>query len=240
MGFIINTRYRTNQVELMDDFSMTGELLAKTLDQLAKINRWLGGNSITLNGLKKLLKKESKNRPIIIIDLGCGNGDMLRKVADYGKKEGYDFKLIGIDANEYTIDYAKKLSQNYKEINYLQQDVFSDKFKNLDYDIVLSTLFLHHFTEEEIMGLLTSVLNKTTLGIIVNDLHRHQMAYYLFKLLCLTIQNPMVKEDGLISILRGFKRLDLERISEKLNVDISIKWKWAFRYQWILKKNNVI
>jgi len=233
---MINTKYRTQEVELMDDFTMSGELLANTLDQLANINKWLGGNSITLNGLKKLLKNELKNKLITIIDLGCGNGDMLRKVADYGKKQGYNFKLIGIDANEYTVNYANKLSQDYKEISYLQQDVFSDQFKNLDYDIVLSTLFLHHFTEEEIVTLLSLVLKKSTIGIIVNDLHRHAMAYYLFELLCLTIKNQMIKKDGLISILRGFKRVDLERISKKLNVDICIKWKWAFRYQWIIKK----
>ncbi len=237
MSFIINTKYRTKQVELMDDFTMTGELLVKTLDQLASINKWLGGNSITLNGLKKLLKNEAKNRPITIIDLGCGNGDMLRKVADYGKKESYHFKLIGIDANKYTVNYAKKLSENYTEISYLQQDVFSSEFKKMSYDIVLSTLFLHHFTEEEIMDLLSSVLKKSTLGIIVNDLHRHPMAYYLFKLLCLTIQNPMVKQDGLISILRGFKKEDLQKISKQLNGISNIQWKWAFRYQWILKRS---
>ena len=233
---MVNTKYRTREVELMDDFTMTGKLLANTLDQLANINKWLGGNSITLSGLKKLLKNESKSRPITIIDLGCGNGDMLRKVADYGKKQGYDFKLIGIDANEYTVNYANKLSQDYKEISYLQQDVFSNQFKNLNYDIVLSTLFLHHFSEEEIVTLLSLVLKKSTIGIIVNDLHRHAMAYYLFELLCLTIKNQMIKKDGLISILRGFKRVDLERISKKLNVDIYIKWKWAFRYQWIIRK----
>ncbi len=237
MGFI-NTKHRTNQVELMDDFTMTGELLGNTLDQLANINRWLGGNSVTLNGLKKLVKNESKNEVITIVDLGCGNGDMLRKVANYGRKEGYNFKLIGIDANEYTINYAKNLSLNYHEIRYLQQDVFSNEFKNLSYDIVLSTLFLHHFTEDKIVDLLALILKKANLGVIVNDLHRHSMAYYLFKLLCLVIRNPMVKEDGLISILRGFKRLDLKRISEKLKCNSNIQWKWAFRYQWILKKGT--
>jgi len=235
MSFV-NTKYRTNQVELMDDFMMKGELLANTLDQLANINRWLGGNSVTLNGLKKLLKNKSKNKPITIIDLGCGNGDMLRKIAEFGKKEGYIFKLIGIDANEYTVNYAKKLSRNYDEISYLQQDIFSEEFKKLSYDIVIATLFLHHFTEDNIVDLLDIVLKKVNLGVIVNDLHRHSIAYYLFKLLCLTIKNPMVKEDGLISILRGFKRSDLEQISEKLKYNSDIKWKWAFRYQWIITK----
>lgn len=236
MSFIINTKYRTNQVELMDDFTMSGTLLRETLDQLAKINRWLGGNSITLNGLKKMLKNKPKDKILTILDIGCGNGDMLRIIADYGRKEGYTFKLIGIDANEFTIDYAKKLSRNYNEISYFQQDVFSDKFKDFSYDIVLVNLILHHFSENEILDLLSLTLKKATIGIIVNDLHRHLIAYYLFKLLCLTIQNYMIKKDGLISILRGFKRPDLERMSKKLNVEINIKWKWAFRYQWIIQR----
>lgn len=233
---IINTKYRSNQIELMDDFTMSGAPLYKTLNQLAEINRWLGGNSVTLNGLKELLKNKSKDKILTIIDIGCGNGDMLRIIADYGKKEGYTFKLIGIDANEFTIAYAKKLSRNYDEISYFQQDVFSDEFRDLSYDIVLSTLFLHHFTESEILDLLSLMLKKITIGIIINDLHRHLIAYYLFKLLCLTIQNHVVKKDGLISILRGFKRQDLERISKKLNVETNIKQKWAFRYQWIIRR----
>jgi len=215
---------------------MQGELLRKTLDKLAEINRWLGGNSVTLNGLKKLLKNVPKNQSLTIVDIGCGNGDMLRRVADYGKKEGYALKLIGIDANEFTVDYAKKLSRNYAEINYFHQSVFSNEFKKLSYDIVLSTLFLHHFTEKEISHLLSSVLKKANIGVIINDLHRHPIAYYLFKLVCLAINNPMIKKDGLISILSSFKKEDLKRISKKINCKSSIQWKWAFRYQWIIQK----
>jgi len=236
MSFIINTKDRSDEIEIMDDFSINGILLHDTLNKLANINKWLGGNRVTLNGLKKILKNHPKANLITVIDLGCGDGDMLREVANYGKKEGYNFKLIGIDANKYTIDYAKKLSVNYDEINYLHQDIFSNDFKELSYDVALSTLFLHHFSENNIVNILGSVLKKANLGVIVNDLHRHKMAYYLFKLVCLIIQNKMVKQDGLISILRGFKRQDLERISKRLNTKSNIQWKWAFRYQWIMQR----
>ena len=235
MSILINTKYRSNAVEIMDDLSINGDQLFKTLDQLAIINKWLGGNSITINGIKRLLKNHPKDKSITIIDLGCGDGDMLRQVFNYGKREGYSFKLIGIDANEHTINYAKKKSNDYPEISYLKQDVFSKEFENLSYDIVLSTLFLHHFNEEQIIDLVSTLLEKSRLGIIVNDLHRHPLAYYLFKLLSLTISNEMVKYDGLTSILRGFKRKELQRISKQLHVESCIKWKWAFRYQWIIQ-----
>ncbi|RPD99678.1 methyltransferase domain-containing protein [Aureibaculum marinum] len=236
MGFFIETKYRSNVLEIMDDFSLKGDCLYNTLDQLATINKWLGGNRVTLNGIKKLLKNYPKNKEFTVIDLGCGNGDMLRIVYRYLKKKHYKFKLIGIDANIFTINYAKKLSKNYPEITYLQQDVFSEDFKLLNYDLVLATLFYHHFKENELVNLLSSQLKIAKLGIIVNDLHRHRLAYYLFKGLTLFIKNPMVKEDGLTSILRGFKRKELYALSEKLKANAEIKWRWAFRFQWIIKR----
>ena len=234
---MIDTTHRSKEIEIMDDFEMTGDILTKTLRQIAQINHLLGGNSVTLNGIKKILKGHPKNKPITILDLGCGNGDMLRVVAKLGKKMGYTFKLIGVDANLHTIRIAESLSTKYPEIRYLKQDVLSPEFKELSYDIVLCTLFLHHFTNGEIEKLLSSILKQTNLGIIINDLHRHKLAYYLFKLVALTVNNPMVKNDGLISILRGFKKQDLQHFSKKLGVKNTLQWKWAFRYQWILKKN---
>ena len=235
MSFFVNTTYRTDAIEIMDDFSMSGEILIDTLNKLDSINKWLGGNVITLNGIKKLLKNHPKKEELTIIDLGCGSGDMLRRVAEYGKNEGYIFKLIGVDANEFIINHAKKTSTAYPEISYLQQDIFSEEFKESSYDIVLTTLFLHHFKEDELVSLLNQICQKASLGIVVNDLHRHALAYYLFKLLCLVIKNEMVKQDGLTSILRGFKKEELEDISKKIKVKSQIEWKWAFRYQWIIQ-----
>jgi 2-polyprenyl-3-methyl-5-hydroxy-6-metoxy-1,4-benzoquinol methylase len=236
MSFLVNTTYRSDAVELMDDFSVGGDLLRDTLDKLDNINKWLGGNQVTVNGIKKIIKTYPKEKPISILDLGCGSGDMLRQVAVFGLKNGYTFKLIGIDANAEAIKYAKELSADYKQISFLELDIFSDEFKELEYDVVLTTLFLHHFKEDQLVELLKQVLDKSSVGIVVNDLHRHSLAYYLFKLLGLVIKNDMVKQDGLTSILRGFKRSDLEEISKRLKLKSQIQWRWAFRYQWIIKK----
>ncbi|MDJ0646891.1 MAG: methyltransferase, partial [Flavobacteriaceae bacterium] len=86
MSLFVNTTYRSDREELMDDFSMEGELLQDTLDKIATINKWLGGNSVTLNGLKDLLSTVEKDKVLTIIDLGCGNGDMLCEIARYGRK----------------------------------------------------------------------------------------------------------------------------------------------------------
>ena len=239
MNFLVDTSHRSSKTEIMDDFTLEGVLLRDTLDKLETINRLLGGNSVTISGLKKILKNQSKNKTITIVDLGCGNGDILRDVAQFGRKNNYSFKLTGIDANLAAIDYAKELSKDYSELNFKKIDVFSEDFKEQSFDIVLCTLFLHHFKNEELIPFLKTIAEKATIGIVVNDIHRHRLAYYLFKLIGFFIKNEMVREDGLTSILRAFKKKDLENIAKELNVHFSIQWKWAFRYLWILKKDYI-
>ena len=234
MSFLVNTTYRTDEEEIMDDFSIDGPILNDALDKLAIINKLLGGNIVTLNGLKKLLKNQPKTKPITIVDLGCGGGDILRAIAKYGKNEGYDFQLIGVDANKNASDYAASLSIDYENIKFLHVDVFSEEFKTMHYDIVITTLFLHHFKEDQLLQLLSHLLKITTIGIVVNDLHRHRLAYYLFKLITIPVENKMIIEDGLTSVLRGFKRKELVDLSKQMNSSYQLKWKWAFRYQWIL------
>ena len=235
MSLFLDTTYRSDETEIMDDFSMKGELLRDTLDKLGNINKWLGGNRITLNGIAQLLKNQPKDKTYTVLDLGCGHGDILRLVADFGRKNNYKFKLIGIDANQDAVDYASELSINYPELSFKKEDVFSENLHHLDYDMVLTTLFLHHFKEEEIITLLDKLAQKATLGIVVNDLQRSKIAYFLFKLLGFFISNKMITEDGLTSILRAFKKEDLVSISKSLNLKSEIHWKWAFRYQWLIR-----
>lgn len=236
MALFVDTTYRSNKTEIMDDFSMEGELLRDTLDKLGNINKWLGGNRVTLTGIKRLLKGKSKDKTYTIIDLGCGHGDILRLIADFGRKEGYKFQLTGIDANQDTIDYATELSIDYPELVFIKKDIFSEDFQKIDYDIALATLFLHHFKTDELEVLLKQLTSKAKLGLVINDLQRSEIAYGLFKLLSLVISNQMIIDDGLTSILRAFKRKDLENLTKKLNLKSEIRWKWAFRYQWLIKK----
>lgn len=236
MSFLVDTSQRSDQREIMDDFTLEGKMFRDTLDKLETINRTLGGNVVTISGLKTLLKDQSKDKEITIIDLGCGHGDILRDIAKFGRKKGFTFKLIGIDANQDAVDYADELSMDYPELSFEAIDIFSDEFQKLKFDVALCTLFAHHFKNEELEPFLKMLLENAKLGIVINDLHRHKLAYYLFKMIGLFIRNRMVREDGLTSILRAFKRKDLEKLSKNINAKASIQWKWAFRYQWILQK----
>ena len=232
----LNTKYRTDEPEIMDDFAMEGEILRDALDKIAKINQLLGGNKLTLQGVQDLLPATPNE--IVIVDVGCGNGDMLRTLAEFGLKNNLKFKLIGIDANNFTVSHAKQLSEKYPNISYLCQDIFSKEFVDVKYDIILCTLTLHHFKDDEIVYLLNTFYTTATIGIVINDLQRSAIAYRLFQGLCFVFQlNAMSREDGLVSILRGFKKEELVAFSKKLNFSkYKIHWRWAFRYQWIISK----
>nr|WP_315202843.1 methyltransferase domain-containing protein [uncultured Flavobacterium sp.] len=234
----IKTRHRTDDPEIMDDFDLKGDVLKASLDKIAQINQFLGGNKLTLKGVEKLLKKVPNSNLIKIVDVGCGNGDMLRKLADFGFENNLNLELIGIDANDFTVNYAIDLSRKYSNITYRCQDVFDKSFSDIKYDIVLCTLTLHHFKNNEIIKLLTFFNANSKLGFVINDLHRSPIAYHLFQVICFVFRlNEMSRKDGLTSILRGFKKRELIAFSENLKFEkYSIHWRWAFRYQWIVEK----
>ncbi|MBC7557335.1 MAG: methyltransferase domain-containing protein [Chryseobacterium sp.] len=235
---ILDTTYRTNLEESMDDFSMDNEGLITALDDIAKINHVLGGNAVTLDGVKKLIKNIPADQTITVMDFGCGNGDMLRMLADFGKKNNLKFNLIGIDANAASIRHAEKCSEKFDNISYLAEDIFLYDFSKYNIDIALITLTLHHFKDDEILNLMKVIFNLVKKGIVVNDLQRSKLAYRLFQAIIFVFRlEKMTANDGLISILRGFKRPDLEKFSKQLDFKkYSISWKWAFRYQWIINK----
>jgi 2-polyprenyl-3-methyl-5-hydroxy-6-metoxy-1,4-benzoquinol methylase len=232
----INTKHRSDADEIMDDFALEGEVLREALDKIAGINKLLGGNKLTVEGIAELLSKKPTEAVISILDVGCGNGDMLRKVAVFGKARGLKLQLTGMDANAFTIGYARSLSAGYDNISYLCADIFEELKQETHYDVILCTLTLHHFKDNEILALLTGFKNQARIGIVINDLHRSKIAYYLFIAVCKVFKlNSMSREDGLISILRGFKAEDLRNYAKKLGIKkYTLRWRWAFRYQWII------
>ncbi|HKK89733.1 MAG TPA: methyltransferase domain-containing protein [Saprospiraceae bacterium] len=235
----LNFQRRSYEEEIMDDFQLQGDLLRETLDQLGTINRMLGGNKTTLKGLQKLIKDKPRDMPLHVTDLGCGHGDVIRRAARMARKEGRKMSFTGIDANPDTLDYARSLSKDFPEINYRQALLPSDFLAGTSSDIILCTLFLHHFNEKDILQILNYSMKNAPVGVVINDLHRHSTAYRLFDLLTRFFFNNMVREDGLTSIQRGFSRKELDELSGRLeNTQSAIQWKWAFRYQWILQPKS--
>lgn len=231
-----SSKYRSTQDEIMDDLQLQGSEMKSLLTDLKTVNQLLGGNAITINGINKLLLGLSKDQTYTVLDVGCGDGEMLRRCARFAKSKGYSFELIGVDANEYILEEAKRRSLDFQNISYKKIDVFSDELKDIKFDIALCTLFLHHFSSSEITQILKNLTANAKVGVVVNDLHRSRLAFWLFKLFsALFLKTNIAKHDGLVSVASGFKLKDLQELSEQIkNSESCINWKWAFRYQWIL------
>ena len=129
MSFLVDTSQRSDQTEIMDDFTLEGKMETR-LDKLETINRTLGGNVVTIGGLRSI-QHQPKDHTITIVDLGCGHGNILRDIALFGRKQGFTFQLIGIDANQEAISYANEFRQNYPEITLKTMDIFSPEFQKV-------------------------------------------------------------------------------------------------------------
>lgn len=228
-------RKRAYEEELMDDLDSGGEVIDQTLRELETINKWLGGNGVTINGLKRLLKDHALSEKLVLADLGCGGGDILILVAKWARKNKISVELRGYDANPNIISYAKENCKAFPEISFYTEDIFSETFKANPFDVVLCTLFTHHFTDEQLTGIFDQFKEQAKIGVIINDLHRHWLAYYSIKLLTqLFSKSPMVKYDAPLSVRRAFRRVDLEKIMKAAEIKtFSLKWMWAFRWQLI-------
>ncbi len=222
---------RSELKEIMDDLSLSGKLMDQTLEELDTINKWLGGNQVTLSGLSRLLSYTDELE-YHIIDLGCGSGDMLKLVANWGRKQRFKLKLTGVDANPYIIDHARKNAGSYPEIEFQVANILDESFHQQQFDVIISTLFTHHFDHQQLRELIKVWRKQARKGIVINDLHRHWLAYYAISAITrLFSKSSMVKNDGPISVLRGFKRKDWKTLMKQCGIEsYLLSWKWAFRW----------
>lgn len=228
---------RSTEIEIMDTYSGSTKELDTILQDINKVNRLLGGYSITLSAVFKLLTLKNKES-YTILDMGCAEGTMLRKLALEARNRNIHLKLIGVDLNKQGLELATYYSTEYPEITYLEADILTADFSAYSIDVVMTTLTLHHFTDKGVVQFVNQFNSLASLGVVINDLERNPIAYYLFKAFSFFfIRTEIAKKDGLLSIRRAFKKKDLMGYAAQVkNASHQIEWKWAFRYVWVLKK----
>jgi SAM-dependent methyltransferase len=230
----MNFSKRSYKKELLDQDNIPFEDIKQNMKELDFINAKLGGHKITLEGVRALLTKikpgSKKNKEVSVLEIGCGGGDNLRAIKNYCKKEHIRVELSGVDINPHCIDFARSRADN-EEIEFVACD-YKYVFFSEKPDIIFCSLFCHHFTDEEVIEILEWMNENSRIGFFINDLHRHPFAYYSIKWLAKFFSKSyLVKNDAPLSVLRGFKRKELEMLNAKCSiVNVQIKWKWAFRW----------
>ena len=222
--------------ELMDDLTLATDALRQNLDELETINTWLGGYQPVLNALARLRGRFPQGRALRVADLGSGGGDTLRHVARWARKNSVPVELTGIDANQFMLDYATAKSLEYPEISYQQFDIFSPEFQAHPYDILTCSLFCHHFTDDELVTLLRQWQQQARVAVVINDLHRHWLAYHSIKWLTRLLGGSyLVRHDAPMSVARAFRREDWVALLAQAGIkNYELRWRWAFRWQLVI------
>ncbi|MEO5909194.1 MAG: methyltransferase domain-containing protein [Ginsengibacter sp.] len=225
---MIDYKNRSLKKEILDQNNIPFGDIVLNMKELEFINAHLGGHSITLNGFKKLL---GSRKAVSVCEIGCGGGDNLNAIYLFCKKNNINVNFVGIDINKDCIAFAKENSV-IEHVNFIVSDYRKINFANEKPDIIFSSLFCHHFSENELVEMLYWMKNNSGIGFFINDLHRHPVAYHFIKIATrIFSKSYLVKNDAPLSVLRGFKKKEWESIFEKAGIrNYSIKWKWAFRF----------
>jgi SAM-dependent methyltransferase len=221
--------YRSDKKELLDESNISTVLLRKNLKELDFLNRTTGGHANSIRGIKELISDREKTYSIA--DLGCGSGDILKVIANWARENNFRVKLTGVDKNPDVIEYLKIHCFEYPEITGITSD-YMEYCKKEEIDIVHCSLFCHHLNDDELLQLFIYFRKNIKTGFIINDLQRYWLPFYSAWLLTRVFNgSELSKNDGPISVLRGFKSNEL--IDLLLNAGIynySVSKVWAFRF----------
>lgn len=236
---MIHFRERCRQEEAMDDPNLGAADLDAVFRDLNRTNLLLGGQRITMNALKDLMNRYPREA-YRVTDMGCGDGDLLRRIVRDCRKNSIAVSCLGIDNSAAALELAVDRSAGFPEIQYRKASILDPDIEH-SCDILLCTLTLHHFKDDVIAGILGRFTRMASLGVIINDLERNRLAYYLFHAFSLIfIKTKIAEQDGLISIRRGFLRAELQGLSRAFpNLEHRIRWRWAFRYLWVMQAKAV-
>jgi len=227
---------RSNQKEILDEDNIPFEDIRQNMRELNSINTILGGHRITLTGMRFFANEHVGVSPISICEIGCGGGDNLYAVFQSCQNKRIALSLLGIDIKKECIDFAQKQYPNMPA-QWITSDYQLVDLKTNKPEVIFSSLFCHHFTEEQLIAQLQWMKANSRSGFFINDLHRNTFAYYSIKwLTSLFSRSYLVKNDAPLSVARGFTKKEWKGILEKAGItNYTIQWKWAFRHLIIFK-----
>ncbi|WP_237487328.1 methyltransferase domain-containing protein [Parapontixanthobacter aurantiacus] len=185
----------------MDDPALDADVYAAVLNDLAKVNTVTLARRPTLRFLEKALGRATE---FSLLDVGFGDGDMLRAIAKWARERGKTARLVGIDLNSRSETVARKSTRADEPIEYRTGDyaeLAGDRF-----DFIVSSLVAHHMTHEQLVAFLRFMESEAAKGWFVNDLHRHGFAYMGYPVLArLFGWHEIVRRDGHLSIARSYR-----------------------------------
>jgi SAM-dependent methyltransferase len=232
----VNFTTRSYKKELLDRDDIPFADIRQNMRELDTINTWLGGHGITIEGFRQLLQNKTS---VTVCEIGCGGGDNLLAIIRWCGKRNIAVRVTGIDINPDCISVARTALAG-TDARLLVSDYRLADLSAQKPDIIFSSLFCHHFTDEQLVYMLQWMKQHATLGFFINDLHRHPLAYYSIKWITrLFSKSYLVKNDAPLSVQRGFVRKDWMALLQQAGIGSNaIQWRWAFR--WLITYRSAV
>lgn len=225
---------RAHTLELMDTEDCGFETFRDCLVDLARVNRLTLAYRPTIAFLNELARsgRLPEDRPLHIVDVGSGYGDMLRHVFAWSERRGVPVALTGVDLNPWSGMAAREATPKGVPVEWRTGDVFAERFEE-PVDVILSSLFTHHLDDASLIRFLAFMERSAVLGWFVNDLHRHALPYHVFTHASRALRmHRFVQNDGPISITRSFQAEDWRRLLTDAEVPAgaaAVRWWFPFR-----------
>lgn len=187
--------------EMMDDPDLDSITYRNVVHDLAKVNRITLAYRPTLAFLERAV---GSKRRFSLLDVGFGDGDMLRRISRWARTKGIEARLVGVDLNPRSEQSARSVRHSGGPVEYLTGD-YADLAGD-GFDCIISSLVAHHMSRDELITFLRFMEAEAALGWFINDLHRHRVAYLFYPLLAgLMRWHPIVRHDGKMSIARSYR-----------------------------------
>lgn len=228
----VATDFQTRSLELerIDTGDYTPAEYERFLHDIRLVNRFAGDTRALKKSLLREIGREDL-REFSVLDVGAGSGELLRVIAGFARKSGRDAKLYGLELNARSARSIVEESANFAEIEAVRGTALDLPFDDNSFDYAICSLMTHHFTDANIVRILSEMSRVARRRIFVIDLHRHKTAYLFYKIFCAAFQiSRLVREDGSLSILRSFTPAELQILGEKAALkNPSVKRYFPFR-----------
>jgi len=223
-------KQRSHRLEHIDTGNYTADEYEDCISELQFVNRWLGD----AHTLKTTLLREVEARQLTdfsILDLGAGSGELLRVAAMWARQTHRRLRAVGLELNERMAESIVEESERFDEISSVCGDALKLPFADAEFDYVICSLFTHHLLDEQVVQVLREMSRVAKRRIFVIDLHRHPLAYFLYTTLGkLVLHSRLVRHDGALSILRGFKSEELLELAQRAGLrDVSVERYFPYR-----------
>ena len=221
---------RSAATEWMDTEAVSADDFARCLADLATVNTLTLARPPTLGFMRRVARRLPAGASLRVLDVGFGEGDMLRRIARWGRRRLLPLELEGVDLNPASTEAAEAATPPEAGIRFRTGDVFDETAGR--FDVVISSLFTHHLTDAELVRFLRWMEETAGRGWFINDLHRHPAAYYGFAALARAAGwHRFVQHDGPVSVARAFQRPDWERVLAEAGLlgVARIRWHMPFR-----------